>query len=241
MSSKFQAFIVIFTGLFVTGFAQAESWRSGPQRVTLIELYSSEGCSSCPPAEAWLNGLRREAGLWVSFVPVAFPVDYWNYLGWEDPLSRDAFTERQRQYGAELGSGIYTPEFIRDGVELGSRAGSPLARGERVGTLEVREDSAGYAVAFRPLESGGAYQVFGALLGNEIESSVTHGENRGRTLRHDFVALSLAQASLTKQGDVYSGKLMLAPAKRTAAKKSIAIWVTRAGSLKPVQAFGRDL
>ena len=58
--------------------------RSGPARTHLIELYSSEGCSSCPPADDWVESLRKRPGLWKDFVPVAFHVTYWDYLGWKD-------------------------------------------------------------------------------------------------------------------------------------------------------------
>src|ERR1700743_1102514 len=73
-------------------------FQSSGHQTTLLELYTSEGCSSCPPAEAWLSKLKENPGLWSEFVPVAFHVDYWNNLGWRDRWSDGQFSERQRKY-----------------------------------------------------------------------------------------------------------------------------------------------
>jgi len=92
--------------------------QSGPARASLLELYTSEGCSSCPPAEAWLSRLRDDARLWKEIVPVAFHVDYWDNLGWKDRFASAAFTARQRDYAARWNSGsVYTPGFVLDGQE----------------------------------------------------------------------------------------------------------------------------
>src|ERR1043166_1377606 len=87
-----------FIGNVVSAVAGELSFQSSEQRTPLIELYTSEGCSSCPPAEAWLSKLKTEAGLWKDFVPVAFHVDYWDHLGWRDRFASAVFTERQRAY-----------------------------------------------------------------------------------------------------------------------------------------------
>ena len=73
-------------------------FQSPERQVALVELYTSEGCSSCPPAESWLSGLKEKPGLWSEFVPVAFHVDYWNYLGWRDKWSSKEYSDRQRDY-----------------------------------------------------------------------------------------------------------------------------------------------
>jgi hypothetical protein len=81
-------------------FAETSTFQSGESATTLIELFTSEGCSSCPPADKWLSKFRSNPDLWSRVVPVAFHVDYWNNLGWMDRFSRPEFTERQRGYGA---------------------------------------------------------------------------------------------------------------------------------------------
>src|SRR5882757_7056938 len=84
----------------VTANAQTNTFtfQSTQERTALLELYTSEGCSSCPPAETWLSGLQDSPRLWKDFAPVAFHVDYWDYLGWKDAWSDAAFAERQRAY-----------------------------------------------------------------------------------------------------------------------------------------------
>jgi len=86
--------------------------------VALLELFTSEGCSSCPPAETWLSGLRSAPGLWKEFVPASFHVDYWDYLGWRDPWASKIFSYRQRDYAQSWHSdSIYTPGFVLNGRE----------------------------------------------------------------------------------------------------------------------------
>ena len=74
--------------------------QSSANQVALIELYTSEGCSSCPPADAWLTSLKTDADLWKRLVPVDFHVYYWSYLGWDDGFAKSAFSHRQRYVGA---------------------------------------------------------------------------------------------------------------------------------------------
>ena len=91
---------------------------SGPKRIPLIELFSSEGCSSCPPAEKRMAELQNAKGLWTEFVPLSFHVDYWDALGWKDALASPLFTLRQRTYAQEWNSPtVYTPAFVVDGKE----------------------------------------------------------------------------------------------------------------------------
>lgn len=73
--------------------------QSSANQVALIELYTSEGCSRCPPADAWLTSLKTDADLWKRLVPVDFHLDYWGYLGWDDGFAKSAFSHRQRLCG----------------------------------------------------------------------------------------------------------------------------------------------
>jgi hypothetical protein len=116
-------------------------FQSGPEQTALLELYTSEGCSSCPPAEAWLSGLQESPGLWKDFAPVGFHVDYWNHLGWKDVWSDPQFSERQRDYAQFWHSeNIYTPEFVLNGKEWHhwfSGKNGPRAGGAKVGKLTL--------------------------------------------------------------------------------------------------------
>src|SRR3989442_5219435 len=110
---------------------------SGNERVSLVELFTSEGCSSCPPADSWLSGLCEDAGLWKRFVPVAFHVDYWDGLGWKDRWASPEFSTRQRTYAAAWRSGsVYTPGVDLNGQESRSRRTSiPQSTSSKPGRL----------------------------------------------------------------------------------------------------------
>src|ERR1043166_2523994 len=92
-------------------------FQSSGKQTALLELYPSEGCSSCPPAESWLSRLTKSSGLWKEFVPLAFHVDYWDNLGWPAPCAAGQFSDRQRAYAQSWHSRrIYTPEFVLNGT-----------------------------------------------------------------------------------------------------------------------------
>ncbi|HEY0062384.1 MAG TPA: DUF1223 domain-containing protein [Telluria sp.] len=190
--------------------------------VALVELYTSEGCSSCPPADAFL-GARRSAGLRPDqAVLLSLHVDYWNDIGWKDPFSRKAFTERQR-WLSDLAHTrtIYTPEFFVAGKELRNWDGGLGAAVARINALPAR---AHIAMALAPAtpaglpvrikasgQSGASLHV--ALVQHGIVSQVAAGENSGRTLRHDFVAREWVPAlQLGKDGKAeFTGTLALPP------------------------------
>jgi hypothetical protein len=130
------------------------SFTSGDGNSSLVELYTSEGCSSCPPAEDWLGHWKDSPHLWKEIFPVNFHVDYWDNLGWPDRFAKAAYTARQRAYAARLGQdSVYTPEFVVDGAEFrGWFHGSPLPdskakRGQLTVTVHDGKLSASYAPA----------------------------------------------------------------------------------------------
>ena len=220
-------------------------FQSPDRQVALVELYTSEGCSSCPPAESWLSGLKGKPGLWSEFVPVAFHVDYWNYLGWRDPWSSKPYSDRQRDYAGAWGSEtIYTPEFVLNGKEwhnwFGMR-GAPGVSGTKTGILKITsEDTNHWQVNFRPAAAGTtALEVNATLLAGGLGSDVKAGENAGRHLQHDFVVLKLIQQPLTgKDGEFKGAFTMTAGRNPPEGNLALAVWVTRNGSLKPVQSVG---
>ena len=207
---------------------------SPPTRAHLIELFTSEGCSSCPPADAWLRGLKSERGLWREFVPVAFHVNYWDNLGWPDRLASPRFTQRQRDYAALWRSNsVYTPGFVLDGQEWRDRS-LPRASGGKAGVLKVRITDDRASVSF-PV-NGRKLEAHLVWLTGEVMNDVKAGENRGSKLRHDFVALSLESQLI----DAASGAASFtAPKPREA--KAVAAWITEAGRAEPLQATGGAL
>src|SRR4051812_20605432 len=117
--------IAVCTAVSISAAAE-QRFTSGSNRVSLIELYTSEGCSSCPPAERWLGSLRDAPGLWRDFVPVALHVNYWDRLGWPDRFATREFTQREYAYAAKWdGSSVYTPCVVRDGAEWRHDARAP--------------------------------------------------------------------------------------------------------------------
>src|SRR5438128_265914 len=110
--------LTLVVSLSRAGTASSVVFESGPKKVQLLELFTSEGCSSCPPAEAWLARLVNHSRLWHEFVPVAFHVDYWNRLGWKDPFASAEWTKRQQTYAASWkAESVYTPAFVLNGRE----------------------------------------------------------------------------------------------------------------------------
>ena len=224
--------------------AEPVHFASGVKQVSLLELYSSEGCSSCPPAEAWLNKLKDSPDLWKTFAPLAFHVDYWNSLGWKDRWSSPEFSERQRAY-AKLwrAENIYTPEFVLNGQEwrnwFGLR-GAPSSSAN-VGVLEINSTNTNrWSASFTPTgATNGSYEIHATLLAGGLVSEVKAGENRGRTLPHEFAVVDLVQLGMTTSNGVVRGKFILNTA-RHASEKNLAVtaWVTRVGVITPLQATG---
>ena len=218
--------------------------KSGPIRVGLVELYTSEGCSSCPRAEKWLSTLTAAEGLWDEFVPVAFHVDYWDHLGWEDPFGSSRSSQRQRDYAASWANGrVYTPGFVVGGDEWrGWFAGEEIPEGDRsvVGTLtaRVRDRVAEITFAGPPGEPE-TLSAHIAVLGFGFEQSVERGENAGRTLVHDFVALHYDEENMKRGEDMWRARVRVrAPKDQVCEQYAIAVWVTHSGQPRPIQAVG---
>ena len=223
-------------GLLLTANLSAAPARfsSATNRTSVIELFTSEGCSSCPPAERQLADLRDAPGLWRDFVPVAWHVDYWNRLGWPDRFATREFTRRQYDFAAAWGTGkVYTPCLVRDGAEMDDAWPVSPAR-TIAGRLTVEYDGTMLRAGFFPMtpHAVDAFEVHAAILGGGISSSVTAGENRGATLRHEFVALALASAPLGRDLPLAVPKIA------GVTRHALAVWVTRRGEMTPLQATG---
>jgi hypothetical protein len=221
-------------------------FESGPAPVPLIELYTSEGCSSCPPADRWLSSLKIEAGLWTHFVPLAFHVDYWDAIGWPDRFADRRFSERQRRYKQE-GSvrGVYTPGVIAGGEEWRDwrRSGaSPAERGlgagtggELTATLVEGELQVRYLAPDAARASN--YRVHAAWLGMDLVSEVRAGENRGKRLINDFVVLDTSELPLSAADGETAARLRIQPEVQADAS-ALAVWVSADGRQAPLQATG---
>lgn len=164
-------------------------------RPVVVELFTSEGCSSCPPADAYLSELSHDRQ---EVLPLAFHVTYWNNLGWTDPYSLESATDRQAAYGARFGDGSYTPEMVIDGRK--GVVGSDRSAVEAAIHVAQRSDSAGVDVdgvrragmlSIRVGAGSGSGRVL--LIGYDPEhtTSVGRGENSGRTLRESNIVRSI--------------------------------------------------
>ncbi|WP_257170470.1 thioredoxin family protein [Bradyrhizobium sp. SRS-191] len=165
------------------------------KRPVVIELFTSQGCSSCPPANAYLNEFVRQGR---DVLPLAFHVTYWDRLGWKDPFSLPAATDRQARYGSRFGDGSYTPEIVVDG--LTSHVGSNRAE---VGPAIDRAKSARTtAAAIRLARNGdkltvevgggeGRGRVLLVGFDHQHETAIRRGENGGRTLEELNVVRSV--------------------------------------------------
>jgi len=213
-------------------------FESKAARTHLLELFTSEGCSSCPPAERWLSNLKNEPRLWQDFVPIAFHVDYWDHLGWRDPFASKMWTERQADYSARWkGESVYTPAFVLDGVAWRNAALPPAAAGTP-GVLRITINGGRVTAAFMPATNAERhYEIHVARLGFALGVDVKAGENRGRKLVHDFVVLGLTNEGM--QSGMKELQLPAESSKQGANSRSaIAAWVTQAGQLEPIQAVG---
>ncbi|HEY4282933.1 MAG TPA: DUF1223 domain-containing protein [Chthoniobacterales bacterium] len=179
-------------------------FESGDTQVSLLELFTSEGCSSCPRAEKWMSALKSNPDLWKKIVPIAFHVDYWDSLGWRDRFSKSEFTARQRRYAeAWGGDSVYTPGFAVNGKEWRNWLGTgpfPTPSG-KAGSLRVtfKDDGRVDSVFRSETTQRQALTLNAALLGNDLESDVKRGENTGRKLHHDFVVLNLVTVNMVRQ------------------------------------------
>lgn len=221
----------------------AIEFSSGERQVVLLELYTSEGCSSCPPADRWLSGLATDAGLWRDVVPVAFHVDYWNYLGWRDRFSDDRYSDRQRRYRREGAAGaVYTPGFFAAGAEwVGWRSGrSPEASAAVVGPLRASLSGNRIDVRFEPTVAvDEKLRAHVALLGMDRQTAVLRGENRGRRLTHDFVVLDHTSGAMRQHAGGFDTQLSIN--RRDATDLAVAIWVESDRRQGPLQATGGPL
>ncbi len=226
------AVVLLFVTSFCANAAADVVIKSGPERSSLLELYTSEGCSSCPPAEQWLSGLKKDPRLWNNIVPVAFHVDYWDRLGWKDRFAQPAFTARQRAYATSGAvSNVYTPGFLVDGREWRGWFENQIfpARTDRVGSIEARVGSTGEVTVNFSSQGkfeGGVAHV--AWLGFDLKSDVRRGENAGRSLRHDFVVLDHASAKLSSDEKGFWTARFEAP-KTGDHPGAVAIWIQGGG------------
>jgi len=200
MAGRGRALVGIVLALTLAGVAQQAiagcSVQSGPQTAALVELYTSEGCNSCPPADRALSGLAdKYPGSTV--IPMALHVDYWDYIGWRDPFAQADFGERQRWLAGVGGRRqVYTPQFFAGGVEVGPSAGGLAGVIRRIQSmpararvsLQTRLRAGGFDLDVGVSDAAAKSSILQvAILESRLMSRVSAGENRGEHFVHDRV------------------------------------------------------
>lgn len=233
-------FVLLFILSVSSASLQAQQFSSGPTQVSLVELFTSEGCSSCPPAEAWLNRFVDDDRLWQQVIPLAFHVDYWDYIGWHDRFAQPRFSKRQYRYQEEGGiRTVYTPGVLVNGREWrGWRGASPPTSGQSPGNLTLLLEDGRINARFDPASGAGTGQPLRlhlAILAFGLQSEVAAGENRGRQLNHEFVVVGLESADSTD----FSWQLGLPERIKTpASRHALVAWISEPGRQQPLQATG---
>jgi hypothetical protein len=241
-----RAFLVFCLAAIIaplTVFAGPLEFKSSDARVSLLELYTSEGCNSCPPADRFVNELKSDSRLWREVIPVAFHVDYWDYIGWRDRFASPRYAERQRNY-ARRGyvKSVYTPGLVLGGEEWRSWFFSPtlkLGKGADVGPLRLTVEDGKVTATFVPATATSKpAELNVAVLGFGLKTDVKAGENSGKTLEHDFVVLGYGRADMHKTGKTLSATTTIPEARFKAPRQAIAAWVSAKDDPFPVQAVG---
>jgi len=186
--------------LFATSHSYADTFKTSSSKhpVALIELYTSQGCSSCPPAEKWLGDLEKSGITCGKAVPLALHVDYWDYIGWKDQFAQKYFTKRQYQYRKmNHSASVYTPQIMFNGadvrrvtlsnslIELRSKN---VAVEFNVEAETLNNNRLKLAIDFDRIDPVAKNnKVIVVLAENNLVGNIESGENVGRTLKHNHV------------------------------------------------------
>ena len=208
---------------------------SAKHTVALVELFTSEGCSSCPPADRWLRSLPGNGYGFDKVVPLSLHVGYWDYIGWKDPYAQQRFTDRQRSYARlRQSNSVYTPQVVLAGSDFRSWDGAGFKR--EVTALSSRPALAN--IAFNASAVGSVVQIKAeaqsaqagtqlhlALFEMGLKNKVTRGENSGETLTHDFVVRQWQGPAPLDQGKIALKELLSLEAPSTGRALGVAAFV----------------
>ncbi|MSQ52337.1 MAG: DUF1223 domain-containing protein [Betaproteobacteria bacterium] len=230
--------------------------KSPGHTLALVELYTSEGCDSCPPADKWLRSIASTRGV-QGVVPLALHVDYWDYIGWKDPFARPQFASRQRELSAVQGrTFVYTPQVVFGGRDY-RRWGSSGEFLDDVKKTNAQPARADIEISIMTLPGGRIEAraetkipdarhradtvLYLAIYQNGLSTAVAAGENRGKTLAHDFVARAWAEPVVL--GATGAGRAALGAQipSASSANAGVAAFVQNRRSGDVLQAFSMSL
>ncbi len=236
--------LTVFIILSSYSFASEVTFSSKGKRAVFIELFTSQGCSSCPPAEKYINKLINNNHLWSKYIPLVFHVDYWDYIGWKDIFAQPYFAVRQRRYAnlRHLRT-VYTPAFVVNGVawRRGFFNSEPQVAGLDSGVLIVTiNDRKVHAEFKKPLLLSAGLNLNVAILGTGLTVKISAGENEGRIAKHNFVVLGYSQ-QLSKNNKLKNMQwdLRLPVIKQFDSHRyAFVAWVSQPDNPAPLQAVG---
>jgi hypothetical protein len=186
--------VLVLASYAGTGAMADDAARRSP---VVVELFTSQGCSSCPPAEAFLNDLATRKNV----IALEFHVDYWDYIGWKDSFAKPAFGSRQRKYiGSLKGRYAYTPQMVIDGSadvvgshreEVEALIEQHLSAPSKAPTISVTRTGETLKVAIGSAANAAPYDVLLVTFDKPHVTEVQRGENRGQTLKNSNVVREL--------------------------------------------------
>jgi hypothetical protein len=236
----------LVASIFIIGLRAAEPSTRVP---VLAELFTSEGCSSCPPADALLRKLDQlQPVAKAQIIVLSEHVDYWNSLGWKDPFSSEQFTYRQEMYTHAMVAEKYTPQLVVDGrwQVLGSdekevesaiaRAAAKPKSAVRIVSATRDGNEAVIGVSVDALASG-KKDVWVAIADDRDETNVRKGENAGRTIAHVSVVRSLIKAGTVTKSAAFD-KTVRVPVNAPVADMRVVVFVAELGG--PVLGLAMD-
>ena len=196
------ALVLLLLGLGAPAHAGQCTSESGAGTAALVELYTSEGCSSCPPADRWLAGLGKRYPP-TNVVPLALHVDYWDYIGWKDPYAKREFALRQRKLSQlQRLAFVYTPQVMVQGRDFRAWGGKafdeavarinaqPARARLKLEVLGASPKDLEVEVQADLLQASPDAVLYVAAYQGRLENKITAGENRGRLLTHEYVVLA---------------------------------------------------
>jgi hypothetical protein len=226
---------VLFASLAMAGNAHAQDCQaaSGAVPPTVVELYTSEGCSSCPPADRWLSTLKGRNDV----IALAFHVNYWDRLGWRDRFASPAFTQRQYELARAQGSAnVYTPQVMAGGRDWRDWPRLPAAAHASVVTVKLsrKGDVVSADVAAEP-GAPAQLSAYWAVLEDQHQSQIRAGENAGETLRHDHVVRLHKALPAFNAADGLRSTLSVTPGVPKYPRRVVLV-ITDAATQRPLQA-----
>lgn len=262
----FASIIAVMLAMGSTGFKYASSAPSEVKHIqggdkdevlpvtpfALVELFTSEGCSSCPPADKLLTELVEKAdqeGL--KLFALSFHVDYWDYLGWKDPFARKEYTNRQRRYARALGSSVYTPQMVINGSAefVGSNRSEAsqtinyafnLNEGPvKIDDLKMTKRGDKIKIDLKTIGNGQGKIANIAIVERDLSIAVKRGENRGRNLHHDNVVRLFKSINIS-EGSNFNTEVTL-PDNIEKDKTSVIVYLQSLNDMEVFDAYGSEI